>query len=302
MTCFGANVVANEANGYLFSSTLSFPPVSVAPKTDLTFDWSGVTTDFLGHSVNPKTDLNTILVIMWKLTLADLQTKLNADSLAQNDLVTIPLTYTTDGSSTTAKLLAFSNTGAPSAATILNFLDPTGYSPENYTYTLMAATGADLGQGTKMIQSFKVDPNSTNTSVNMTTNSTKLTYAANMHCLTATGIPTAQPSVTLDWGQMTTNALGNPFDTNSITNVMVGHYTQTPTELESKFLDLELIATKLYRGVNSSGTKVDFSTLKTDSGESFPGIDDTGTWLVALQCGGCRNPAPLYLSILKPCS
>ena len=302
MTCFGANVVANEANGYLFSSTLSFPPVSVAPKTDLTFDWGGVTTDFLGHTINPKTDLNTILVIMWKLTLAELQTKLNADSLAQNDLVTIPLTYTTNGSSTTAKLLAFSNTGTPSAETILNFLDATGYPPENYTYTLMAAKGADLGQGTKMIQSFKVDPNSTNTSVNMTTNSTKLTYTANMHCLTATGIPAAQPSVTLDWGLMTTNALGNPFDTNSITNVMVGHYTQTPTELESQFLDLELIATKLYRGVNNSGTKVDFSTLKTDSGEGFPGIDATGTWLVALQCGGCRNPAPLYLSILKPCS
>jgi hypothetical protein len=38
------------------------------------------------------------------------------------------------------------------------------------------------------------------------------------------------------------------------------------------------------------------------NGAGFPGIDDTGTWLVGLICGNCRNPAPWYMTILKPCS
>ena len=300
--CSGSSIIASEVNDYAFASSLTFPLVTVAPKSDLTFDWSGVTKDFNGHAVDPKKDLNTILVLMWKLPLANLQTKLNADSLQQKDLVTIPLQYTTDGSGTSAKLLAFSNSGLPDSATILSFLDPVTYPPANYTYTLMAATGSTLGEGTRMIQSFQVSPSSTNTSVVMTTSSTKLTYTANLHTLTPTGVPAGKSAITLNWGQMTKNALGNDFAASDITKALIGQYDQTPTSLEGQFLDIELIAKKLYRGNIDSGTMVDFSQLKTSSNESFAGIDNTGTWLVALQCGGCRNPAPWYLSVLKPCS
>jgi hypothetical protein len=131
--------------------------------------------------------------------------------------------------------------------------------------------------------------------------STHLTYMANLHSLQPTLIPAGKAAVTVDWGMMTTNALGNPFIMNSITNALVAHYTQTPTELESQFLNLQLIATQLYQGSIPSGTVVDFSMLKDSTGKSFTGIDSTGTWIVALQCGGCRNPAPWYLSVLKPC-
>jgi hypothetical protein len=303
-SCSGNNLVASEANDYSFTSTLTFPPIKVAPKSDLTFDWSAVSKDFLGHTLDTKKELNTILVLMWKLTLDDLQVKLNADALKQKDLVTLPLQYSTDGSATTAKMLAFTNTGAPSADTILSFLDPSpsAYPPAQYTYTLMAATGNVLGEGTKMIQSFQVDPNSTNTKVSLTTDSTQLTYTANLHNLTPTGVPAGEKSLTLEYGNLSKNALGNEWVASNITKALIGHYTQTPSELEEKFLDLELIATKLYRGEIKDGTKAILSNLKTDSGESFPGIDNTGTWVVALQCGGCRNPAPWYLSILKTCT
>lgn len=303
VTCFGTSITANEVNNYAFSSTLTFPPIAVAPKTELTFDWGGVTKDFVGHTIDPKADLNTILVMLWKLSLADLQTKLNADSLQQRDLVTLPpLSLTTDGSTTTAKLFDFTNSGAPDNATILSYLDADAYPPANYTYTLMATKGSTLGQGTKMIQSFQVDPNSTNTKVTMTSDSTKLKYTADLHSLTATGIPAGQAAITLDWGNMITNALGSPFTTSSITAALIGHYTQTPTELETQFLDLDLIATDLYRANIDSGTVVDFSSMKTDSGTSFAGIDNTGTWVVALECGTCKNPAPWYLSVLKVCT
>jgi len=316
-TCSSSTLVATEAHNFAFTSTLTFPPVKVAQKSDLSFDWSGVTKDFLGHNIDPKKDLNTILVLMWKLTLPDLQTEVNADSVKQRDLVSVPpLQYTTDGNSTSAKMLAFSNSGLAVGdpqhdSTILSFLDPAQYDPAKYTYTLMAATGSTLGAGTKMIQSFQVDPNSTNTSVSMTTDSTKLDFTADLHHLTPTGVPAGKSAIKLDYSQIAKNALGNEFDAGSITKALIGRYDETPTELESKFLDIELIATKLYRGdtdtqaanvIDLSNNQVDLSQLKTDGGEAFSGIDDTGTWLVALQCGDCRNPAPWYLSILKVCT
>jgi len=47
---------------------------------------------------------------------------------------------------------------------------------------------------------------------------------------------------------------------------------------------------------------VNLSTFTNESGQPFTGIDDTGTWVLALSCGDCRNPAPWYLTILEPCS
>ena len=310
VTCSGATLTAKPANNYAFSSTLTFEPISVQPKTELTFDWGSVTSSFLGHPVNPKTDLKMISILMWDLTLADLQSKLNADTLLQKDLVVVPLTYPTDGSNTTAKLFSFTlNGGAVDSATIMSYFDDTTYPysdpaathPHNI-YTVMASKETTPGQGVQMIQSFKLDPASTNTTVKMTNSSTALQYTANLHNLTPTGIPAAQAAITLDWGSMTTNALGQPFDPTQITRALVGHYTQSPTEIEKQFLDIETIATDLYLADISIGTMVDFSTMKTIGGKTFPGIDATGTWVVALQCGACRNPAPWYLTVLKPCS
>jgi hypothetical protein len=111
--------------------------------------------------------------------------------------------------------------------------------------------------------------------------------------------------MTLDWKEMVTrganNALGAVFKDGYVTNAIVGHYSETPAELEAKFLDLDMIATKYYRADIASGAMLDFTTLKDDAGNSFTGVTDDGTWMVGLICGNCRNPAPWYMTILKPC-
>src|SRR5262245_11207367 len=67
--CFGANVTANEVNDYTFRSTMSLPPVTVKSKSNLTFEWGGLTKDFLKHPLTPGTDINTVSVLIWQLTL-----------------------------------------------------------------------------------------------------------------------------------------------------------------------------------------------------------------------------------------
>jgi hypothetical protein len=302
VTCNGATIVAKEANDYAFSSTITLSPVTVKQMTNLTFDWSGVTKDFLGHTLKPG-DLSTALAMLWGIKLSDLQTALNTDELYPSDLVVSPPPSMAINGNTTAKLYDFTINGtALSPAMIDGYFDATMYTPANATYILGVQHGSELGREMKMLQAFNVDASSSNTTVTMTNQSTKMTCQVSLRNLTITGVPGGTPALMLDWSQMQTNALGAQFKDGYITSAVVGHYMQTPAELEEKFLDLDTIATNYYRADIGAGSVLDFSTLKDASGASFPGVDDNGTWLVGLICGNCRNPAPWYMTILKPCT
>ena len=104
-----------------------------------------------------------------------------------------------------------------------------------------------------MLQAFNVDASSSNTNVTMTNDSTKLTCQVSLRNLTITGVPGGTPALMLDWSQMQTERAGRQFKDGYITSAVVGHYTQTPAELEAKFLDLDTIATNYYRADIGAG-------------------------------------------------
>ena len=302
-TCFGANVVAHERNNYAFSSTITLPPVTVAPKSNLTFDWSGLTKDFLGHPLNPATDIVMGVMMIWNLKRADFETALNADQLYTADLVVSPPLNLPIAGATSAQLHQFLVNGTAVTPEMFNdYFDATLYPPATTTFLVGVQSGTELGRDIRMLQALELNATSTVTNVALTDTSTKLAYTANLRSLTITGVPGGTPALTLDWSQMTTNALGADFQEGYVTRAIVGHYTQTPAELETDFLDLDRIAAATYSADIASGSTLDFTTLKDKNGVSFPGVDDNGTWLVGLFCGNCRNPAPWYMSILKPCS
>jgi len=301
--CFGSSVVAAEKNNYAFSSTITLPPVKVAPMANLTFDWSTITKDFLGHPLNPSADIVMSIMMIWNLQRADFEMALNADALYTADLVVSPPLNRPIAGATSAQLHDFLVNGTAVSTEMFNsYFDATLYPPSTTTFIVGVQSGTELGQNIRMLQAFELDAASTVTNVALTDTSTKLAYTANLRDLTITGVPGGTPALTLDWSQMTTNALGAEFKENYVTRAVVGHYTQTPAELETKFLDLDRIAAATYRANIDAGSTLDFTTLKDEAGASFPGIDASGTWLVGLFCGNCRNPAPWYMTILKPCS
>ena len=301
--CLGTNVVANEANNYSFSSTITLTPVTVAHMSNLTFAWSGLTHDFLGRTLTPATDLNMAIVMFWDLPLAQFETALNADALYTADLIVSPPLNLPIAGGTSGHLYDFMINGTAVSSDMINqYFDASLYTPANSTFLVGVQTGTDIGRQLRMLQAFNLDATSTVTNVELTDDSTKLTYTANLHSLKVTGVPGGTPALMLDWSQMKTNALGAEFKNGYVTSVIVGHYSQTPAQLESQFLDLDRIGTETYRADIPFGSVLDFSILKDENGASFPGIDENGTWLVGLFCGNCRNPAPWYLTILKPCS
>ncbi|MBN2577117.1 MAG: hypothetical protein JXP73_21320 [Deltaproteobacteria bacterium] len=308
----GTNLMASASHNYAFQSAMTLPVIKVKPRAELTLDWGSVTTDIIGHNLDTKNDLNMVMVIPFSLSPTELAEKLNADTLEANDIViSPPLTLRTDGNNTTAKLFSFDLNGtAVTPEQITEYFDPDFYPPENHTYALAVASGTEVGQGIRKIQAFQLDPGSSNTDVKATNDSVKLTWSANLRDLTPTGLPAGEAAVTLDWGDMTTNAMNRDFDPTQITRAFIGRYDEGSGQLEKSMIDyvelsasgVQLVAPELYMKDIEIGTSVDLSTMKTKSGDkAFAGINESGTWLVALTCGVCRNPAPWYLSILKVC-
>lgn len=295
-------VHADAANNYAFSSTFTIGVTPVAPNSELSFDWSGVTKDFLGHDVDPLADIDMVTLLMWKLSQQELETRLNDDSLAQRDLVALAMIYT-ENAVTSGGLYDFTSFRMPiDPSMLLAYLDPEAYDPATHSYTVMAVNGTTAGKGTRMLQSFRLDSSSDNTSVTLDSSSTKLDYTVDLQSLQPTGLPAGRADMAIDWSGMTVNALGNDFVPTSIDEVLVARYSLTPEQMEAQFLDLDLIADEMWRGEVSSGTSLALSSLKNADGEAFTGIDDNGTWIVALRCGGCANPAPWYLSTLETCT
>lgn len=293
-------IPAHESNGYAFTSSLSFQPITVSSDTNLMFDWSALTVDFMGHAVTPA-DIDMVMVVLWELTPEQLAERMNDDSLAQRDTENFATLYTTE-TQTSAQLLEMTMLGTPlTPEEIMPNFSIENYDPALFTYTLMAQSGTEPGQGTRMIKVFKLDPATTNATVALDNTSTTLSYTADLHSLTPSYVPAGTPALSIDWSTIATNAMGRTFSRTKINEVFVARYDESAAELEARFLDLELISEAQWRAEVVAGASMPLSNLVDASGVPFPGIDANGTWVLGLLCSDCANPAPWYLTLLKPC-
>lgn len=290
---------ASAVNNYRFSRTLSFPVVTVAPDSDLTFEWNALEHDIRGRELDPEGDVDTLMLTQWRLTPEDFTAKANADLLVQNDLVAVVVIYT-EQARTRANLLEMTSFGMPLEPEILlGYFAAEDFPPNQYTYTAAAVTGTNLGTGIRMIQAFQLDPDSSNTFVELTDDSTGFEYTVDIQGACPIVVPTGATDLDLDWSTIETTASGIEFVPSSVTEVIVARYAMSVAELETNFLVLDTVADRTYRNTAPVGNRVEFESLVGDDGSSFPGVDSDATWVIALVCGRCSSPAPWYLSVLE---
>ncbi len=298
------NLTASDATNYKFSSSLTVDVTKVQTGSDVKFDWSGVKKDLLGHDLDVST-IGMVEVELWNLTQANFEKKLNDDALGQSDLAIIASIVPAPGT-TSGDIYQLTDMGAPYRKDQIDpYLDTTTYPPDTHLYTVMLADGMTYGKGTRMIAGFSFDPTVTNTQVNVTSDSTQLSLTADLHSQTAFTVPAGTPAIKVDWTNMTKTAAGLVFEPTYVTQIRVGKYSKSATDLEDKtnFLNLDTIADTMYSAEVTAGTTFDLSQTKDPNGAAFPGIDSTHTWIVALNCTEqCTNPAPWYLAVLKTCA
>jgi hypothetical protein len=296
--------ITDETN-YSFTNTVEVAMTTLKDATDLTFDWSELTQDFFGRALDPLVDINMVMISLWEQTPDQIEASIAKDELERSANEGAIMTYP-DGSFTSQNLLSFGVLGnpLPDADEIWSRFDTNHpdfeYPQDQYTFLLTANTGTTIGKDSRMLALFNLDPASTTTMLSLTDDSAVLDFTVDLEQAEPVVVPAGQPSLTIDWAEMTVNALGNEYLPAQITEAVVAHFATTSlVELEEEFVNLEDLAVGWWAGEITSGTSVDLATLGDGT---FPGIDENGTWLVALFCTiGCDNPAPWSITILSPC-
>ena len=326
--CSSGTLKVQAASNYTFSSEIKLTPRSVKPKSELTFDWSQLSSDFLGRPANPTTDIDSVLLVVFNLTLQQLEDTLNADDGTVGTKTAAVLQLLTNQAVTSKSLYDFGVPGTPEKtyrteasvkASVDEYLDPAIRDPSTHIIAVMPSQGTQAGKNLRMIQTLQLDDTSSTTKVDIVGStritaaesghsggtqgpSASITYDVDLRHLAPIRVPQGQAGLSVDWSAMTDNGLGHPWLARSISRVFVGHYTQSLAELETQFFDLETIATDLYTLHVDNDDPVSLTGLKTAGGKAFSGVDDTGVWVLALSCSDfCSSPAPWYLTVLKPC-
>ena len=330
--CASGNIQVQAANNYTFSSNIKLTATKVkANEPNLTFDWSGLTTDFLGRPTNPKTDIDSVLLVELSATLEQFEQHLNDDDNTLVHIAQGPLQLLTNKTLTSSSLEDFGVVGQPQntyktsldvKTGVDQYLDPAQTDQSSHIFALMPSQGTKAGSGTKMIQLFTVDTASTTTTINVASNmrlapgmdghtggttgpSMSVTYDTSLHGLTPIKVAAGDTTFIVDWSTLTKNALGRDWAPRSVSRMTIGHYTQTLTELENDFFDLETLATASYTQYLEVDQPTSVSGLKEKTTQApFPGIDNTGTWILAVFCDSsyCGNPAPWFLTVLQTCN
>lgn len=295
---------ARPGNNYRFWSEVDVALTSVAPHSNLSFDWSGLTVDFQGHSIDPLLDIDTMAVILWELTYEEVVRKLNADELGAGD-ADIPVVIYTENAVTSGSLyedFVVPGGGPIELEELQARFDPTLFDPSVYTFTAMPIKGGNLTRGAQSVHAFRLDSTSTNTEVTITSQSAAIRFDANIAELQPVFVPLGQANIVADWSNMEENAMGRSFKPRSVDQILIGRYSLSVEELEKRFLDLELIADDLYRGEVAAGSELSLAAATNERGVAFSGIDGDANWILALICSRCANPAPWYLTQLLPCT
>lgn len=300
------SLLVDPANNYAFDSTVTFDVQLVAPNSPLSFDWSGLSIDLMKQPIDPAGDVAAVLVSLMGLTVQEFQDKLNANEMLSNESEGALAFYPT--TQTRAHIYEFSSPGdvAPRPPEQIDpYLDPGTFPPETHTFAVLIQDDTEPARGVRMVQAFRLDPNSVNAEVTLTNDSSDLVYQTDLTQVVPVQVPVGTANITADWRGMTdvaNNALGDPWLRGSIEEVMIARYDLTPAQLTEQFLGLENIAAELYRAPVPLGSTLHLSTLVEEtSGAPFTGISSTGTWILALNCLECTNPAPWFLTILRPC-
>jgi hypothetical protein len=288
----GDLAVADE-NNYDFVGTLDISTTEVQELTSVTIDWSGLTLDMQGHPVDP-TEIDMVSAVVFRyLSEEEIEYGLSTNTLEQADVALYVFAEVTGETSIELGELTLFGTD----------IDVETYFEASYgTWLITLAKGTTPGAGTVMPVFLLPVTAPAETTVYVTNDSTSLTVDANLAGVTQLEAPVDTP-LTVDWDALTTDGQGNEFQTGDVDQVMVGYYeTLTPTDLEEQLLDLEYVYDGMWRyDLEEGGSELDLSLLTDDGGAAFGGISGDGTWILALRCTACPNPAPPFLTTFLPC-
>lgn len=281
VTC--SDCVLNDANNYSWQGALDVEAWDLAAGENVHLSWDDLHHDLYGGSIEPTDVDRVVLLAMTQLTPDDVRQAIADDDLLMSDA---SLTVFCDPTGTSCDLADFELFG--------NDLVVEDYFVEG-TGTWLAAllTEDDTFASVGLLVP---DDASELTSVAFSDETATLTLDVDLQSLTPVVVDPGTP-LTLDWTGLTVDGVGNSLFVDSIDTVLVGRFDLSVEEMEQQVNALEDLADPLWT-LEVTEPRADLSLLVGDT--PFQGIDADGTWLVALYCGSCLNPAPRFVTLLQP--
>lgn len=285
-------VISDDMN-YNYSGTLEFPSYEAKAYSAVTVDWSHLTKDILCHDLTPPDVKHAGLSLFQHINHTDLEAGFVSDTVLQSDLTGYVDAAITD--SATSVLLE-QMTFAGTVVDVASLFAPT---PDG-SWLFNLAAGDEFDSDILIPAFLEPSESSEVTTVYLEDDCGIVNFDFDLQSLTKLDVDTTKGEWTLDWSGVLYTGHEDFIKPNAVNEVMVAHYASlTPADLESQFLDLEIIADNLWVESVNGGT-ANLSGLVDADGGAFPGFDTTGTWIIALRDTTSRNPAPLVLTVLNP--
>lgn len=283
-------VLLQNENNYAWTGGLVIPEYITAEKEDIKIDFSALTDDMLCHEMDPVADVDNLgLTRFPHMDEQEVSSGLTNNSLLQSN--TNGYVSCEPGDETFCMLSDFSFGG-----TAYNTVEV--YEEAGGTFLIVVANGYDPGQGALFLAFLKPTPGSDVTEVYLTPTCDVVDYDVDLTAMTHLALPAA-PSC-IDWSGLTIAGNGEPVVPGKLDEILIGHYTQTPDELDDQFTDIELLASEFYTLELTGGTDADLTGAASADGTPFGGFTTDGTWLLGLRCTSCTNPAPIFMTVVDP--
>lgn len=285
-----ADVVLLDANNYSYVGSLDAPSFPLAELTSVTLEWPNLLTDLRCGPLDPVADIdNTALIGFPYLTEQEVEQGLSDDTLLAVDSG-VYLSYL-PGDTTSVSLDQFTFFGTE-ANIKEEFYEGHG------TWLVLLTTGTELAIGTRMLAFLEPTAGDAPTVAAVDDGCPVLDFDADLASLAPVPVLSSGPW-NLDWSGLTRNGKGGAFEQTRVDSLMIARYDLSLDELQARFLDLEALALESWSYTLTGGGTADLAALSGPS-DPFPGFTGDGTWILALRCSSCPNPAPLFLTVVGP--
>lgn len=276
----------SDGQNFRYEVTLDIGHTTLAELENSLVEWPSLGTDYRGNPFDGRTGGNEAWLVGFRDTAPDAV----RDGLVHDDLAQAAMTvYSTCATEDAGCLLGEFGMGG-------NVLGLDGYFAEGSGTWLAVVVDDASGQAASMMF---LDPSSAGdeTTASFQDGTSTLDLDVNFRDQEAVRVPAGDPEITLDWSGVSRNGLNDAFVPEQVDELLLGRFEYSRDELEGHVWDLETLADPLWSvPVDASG----FATLDEAEGDApFEGIDAEGTWLFALRCSRCLNPAPRFVGFLE---
>ncbi len=290
-----AAIAIADVNNYTSQASLTIPNLETAEGVDLDICWDDVTSSLRCHDLDPIADLDNVGLLRLNDPQDEVEQKLVSGQLLQSDINGY-LEYNTDQQGTCTKLSAFNLFGTE-VPVVEQYVESS-----SLTYMLLFSTGTTAGVGAQAMLFLTPSSSSTNTTVAGQPGCGTLDFMADLASAEPVSMPANGPFA-ITWENLEHDSLGQPIVARKIDQLLIGFYQDmTVAQIEDQIFDLELMATTLWDLELTGGSSANLEhAVERGTNVPFTGFErNDGTWLLALLCSTCQNPAPVLLTVLEP--